>query len=198
MPNKPKNSRKSERKKMAVAGVLAVVLLYLLVSQFGANNADSTASSETVAPTANRSGVALNGASFDSNRNVTPSTSSATSKTPSQTPGTLGASLPASMTYELSRASHDDIAAHNPFFDVVHIPDAQLVLEPDNPAVPEEKADQPQVIPPKVNAVYVTPEGAIALIDGELVPIQNPAPAIDAIKSNWGNDYSDSIESTEN
>lgn len=158
MPKKPKNSRKSERKKMAVAGVLAVVLLYLLVSQFGADNAESTASSQTVAPTANRSGVALNGASLDSNRTATPSTSSATSNNHFQNAGTLGASLPASTTCELSRDSHDDIAAHNPFFDEVHIPDAQLVLEPDNPALPEEKADQqPQVIPPKVNAVYVTP-----------------------------------------
>ena len=106
--------------------------------------------------------------------------------------------LPEVQFAELPRLPHDFIAATNPFLNEVDIPDAGLLDDPENASSASVIASTESTPEPQIRAVLMTAEGATALIDGQLVPIQNPRPAIDAIKSNWGNDFSQSTNATEN
>lgn len=180
--------KKSELPKFVLAVVLAIVLLIVVISQFAGSTSiagkdeRNTVTDNAISPpaaakqTANRLNVRK------INKQATPSQHWPAAVAPA---------------FDLPRTNHDEIAAQNPFFEIPVTPETLTA---------QTKAKQSEVLAaddklkskPKIDAVYLTPQGATALVDGQLVPVENPLPAIDAIKANWGNDFSPSIGATEN
>lgn len=173
-------SKKSEQPKIILAVVLAIVLLLVVVSQMGSND-----SGEAQNELANVPQTPSSPSLRQKNTSIERQASAQPPKLISQPPA-----------FELPRQSHDEIASKNPFLEVKATPANELVGQK---ATSESTNSDTENLEPKseFSAVYVTPEGATALIDGQLVPIYNPLPAIDSIKANWGNDFSPSTDTTE-
>jgi hypothetical protein len=209
MTKRPTKPPKSDRPKLILAAILALILLVVLVQQFGGQSPESLtldAATDSLPPRVPTPFVVPNQSA--SNQVRSNQTSSGTTLPPrplNPTPSTTNrssqlsaADYPASNFVTLPRLPHDLIAARNPFFDEVDIPDASLLSDAEH-ASDEPSEPSPEPTPePQIRAVYMTAEGATALIDGRLVPIQNPQPAIESLRSNWGNDFSQSTSSTDN
>ena len=179
--------KQSERNKFILAVVLAIVLLFIVARQFGENQPNLTEDSPANStPNVISTSVASKPNSQLSIREVD-------KKTP-DSKDQKAAVVPA---FDLPRRTHDEIATHNPFYelDVTQEDSAEELLPEQSEAlVTSDKLKSKS----KIHAIYLTTEGATALVDGELIPVENPRPAIDSIKANWGNDFSPTGKATEN
>jgi hypothetical protein len=191
--------RKSERTKVIVAVALAAVLVIVLVSQFsgGDRGSDEIAVTPVVGGSTAGEQPALK-ASGSHSKMTTGRAQNGIGRANGvrETIGgpkvTLGKAVHDSR--ELLKVDHEAIAQHNPFYEQTELPASDLAAEAEVASAGEEEHSE---LAPQIRALYVTPDGAVALVDGRIVPVSDSKVAIETIRAKWGNDFSQDLSATE-